>query len=309
MIQLALAVLADSFVQAQDDEKSEKEREALHNEAILVAKDSEGKTEETTGEDDASRLSKMVNQIKNAATSVDFSKSFSFKEDVPVVNWTVKAWQMVTGLCRQLVLSHYFQNFIVGAIILNTVTMAMTRHEQHLFEENICKNRCDLDPQLPARASDSCSGRLFNSTFIADGTGGGERPPQVAFCFLKNDADFKFESGNRYHGANCSLAKTRDQCILNGGVDNLGCHWIGSEDSGDCRLGLYSPEQFAASAEIGPGGLTGTLSLRHICGDGHPGSSQCQMSNPTEMAVLEKINEVLPPLCDGPVCACLAKQY
>lgn len=35
VIQLALAVLADSFVQAQEDEKLETEREALHDKAIL----------------------------------------------------------------------------------------------------------------------------------------------------------------------------------------------------------------------------------------------------------------------------------
>lgn len=60
VIQLALAVLADSFVQAQEDAKTEKEREALHDEAILrrieVPVEKPRRTRSVLGKADSARL-------------------------------------------------------------------------------------------------------------------------------------------------------------------------------------------------------------------------------------------------------------
>lgn len=201
VIQLALAVLADSFVEAQTDEKNKREQEALHKEAILRQVDRLPmvRLEDVGSNTRMQRLSVRMRSALSSMLESDMTKSFtsmSFTETPhPLVLRLRELWSRLRFVCRVMVNSSYFQNFIIAAILVNTTTMALVQHDQDLFETEICRSRCDLDPGLPADAGQHCAGPLFNRTYYSDGQGGGMRPRQRAFCFLEDDATLGIEEG------------------------------------------------------------------------------------------------------------------
>jgi hypothetical protein len=349
VMQLALAVLADSFVQAQEAERTEKEREALHSEAILFAKvdeEPEGHGLSPGMDPSRSMYGRLKKRLSMDGVQLPVSglqlPTIHVKQDSMLTLWfgkVVHVYNIAKGASERLVQTSWFQNFILVCIVANTVTMMLTYHDQPLFEDNICRRRCDLDPQLPSAAREHCTGPLFDRAFVSDGRGGRMRPTQEAFCYLQGDAEVELPTASRYHGANCSRHSDRESCNSDRGVTGVGCYWFidhawfwemdgprtrvdrrvpdhsfidgrlawyrdGKLDEekwnsthayklelppGDCRLGLYSAEQFAEKAELAGG--TQKISFRHLCGDGK--RDLCPTFSPSKQNVLESINLVL----------------
>jgi hypothetical protein len=73
--------------------------------------------------------------------------------------------------CRNLVKSSMFQDAIFAVIIVNSIVLFLSYHDQNALEGSICQRRCDLDASLPANASAHCTGPLFNRTWYSDGAG------------------------------------------------------------------------------------------------------------------------------------------
>jgi len=292
VIQLALAVLADSFVQAQDDEKTEKEREALHNEAILRPIEVAVKVR-TRG----AFLSRLFGQPDGGILSPRTAGRSLVNRCVG--DAVYQAVGRVRTLFRVMVKSKRFEQAIIFAILANTVIMMMDGHDQDLFEAEICRKRCMLDPGVPAGMHSLCDGPLFNRTFDSDGTGGGFRPRQVAFCFMNGDGDVEFEASSPYLGSACSARATEGECLGSPGVNGRGCYWFpdlqfGYQDPmrstrGLCKMPLYTASNFAQNASVGGAG-TSTISLRHLCGDD---LSLCNTFDPAQRVVLDDINSVL----------------
>jgi hypothetical protein len=173
----------------------------------------------------------------------------------------------IAGVAYVMIKSAYFQRFIMTIIVVNSLVMFWNYHSQPIFENHICKRRCDLDSSLPANASSRCSGPLFLRSWQSDGAGGGERAPQKAFCFLADD------------GA-CSRHTTRQQCAdaVSHLPSALGCYFFAETwkypsmtvetrpdlasgtDKGECKAGLYAPHSFT-HVQGRP------ISLRQVCGD------------------------------------------
>ena len=337
VMQLALAVLSDSFVQAQEAEKTEKEREALHKEALLGREESV-KGFKPTRKHSGRRLSAVyLGLVRQSSSLFDAGASFKLSRKVErkppfVVRMLSAVWARGTGVCAVLVNSSWFQNFILLCIVVNTVTMMLAYHDQYMFEDSICKRRCDLDPHLPAAAAASCMGPLFDRKWVYDGRGGRERPPQEAFCYLRADSDVALPAASRYHGANCSMHTTLASCNADRGVTGRGCQWFTRQgvwmgimgqaqwwqdrsvpDSshpdgrlawfrdgeldpaaqaaavepepepaeGECRLGLYSPQEFAERADVGGAGAGAAQHPAHLRGK-HAGRRRALRALPAE---------------------------
>lgn len=300
VIQLALAVLADSFVQAQEAERSETEREALHNEAILCPKKVDNQALMGVGSFKGlqvlSKASFHITKLRQKLPSETFSTNVrKLQQKHPILDKCVAAgkyaWGQTRHFCRIVVNSQYFSNFILLAIMTNTIAIALDQHDQDLFEHEICRRRCDLDPWLPAEASEHCRGPLFQRTFVSDGLGGGERPRQNEFCYLMDDAEIAFEANTKYYGSNCSSFQTKNDCEGSMTEKGMSCAWA-KKASGEeaCGLGLYSPLSFSEEAELGWNGEKKSISLRHICGDELGG---CALFSPQMNEVLDMVNEVL----------------
>mmetsp|Transcript_8879 Transcript_8879/g.23151 ORF Transcript_8879/g.23151 Transcript_8879/m.23151 type:complete len:1940 (-) Transcript_8879:70-5889(-) len=314
VIQLALAVLADSFVQAQEDAKTEKEREALHDEAILRRRERKVEAPKKKNwlnrgiQNASSRSMIMVQGSAARSTPGAFGKALKHPTVSKVLGAVASNFALVRARCRQLVTSQWFGQTIVVVILLNTATMMLDHHDQLTYENNICRNRCAIDPGIHVRAIDACTGPLFERAYASDGQGGGERPQQTGFCYLENDASFNvagtgggdedsyFVEGSRYGVSRCS-DKGEDECEGTVGGSGMPCRWtaettdsLGAAVPGRCKMMLYNATNFAERAETGFLGNYGTISLRHLCGvDG----SGCGTSDAALSQNLEDINLVL----------------
>eukprot|EP00960_Hanusia_phi_P041825 755164-Hanusia_phi.AAC.7 len=249
VLQLALAVLSDAYLQAVEEEKSEKEMEALHEEAILKPNENQNKA----GSRKSSKVFETINMLSAIRVSWKrLSISKRYDEKLASASATIRSY------VRRVVFSPYFVNLITVAIILNSVVMAMYFHDQTLYETNICQRRCALDPSLPANASDYCVGPLFNRTWDTDGQGGGQRPDQSVFCFMTNDALIWPNSNS-----SCSTKTNPVDCANAAGRTGLGCYFT---TSGTCQLGMYTAATFGYQTGIVESSPI-RISLRQLCGD------------------------------------------
>lgn len=296
VMQLALAVLSHSFVQAQEDEKTAIEREALHVEAILqvpptfvreqgsFAHHQKNKFEPHShgilsfgiiGKDVGSSRDNSNVSI-SMADRVKFTYIFLTRIKNPhllvVKEYFQQAFHRLQTMCRMIVRSTNFESTIMLAIFLNAVCLAIDFHDQDVYEQSICRRRCDLDPSMPASAK--CMGPLFNRTFSPDGEGGGERLPQIGnnFCFMD------------YHEAVplshvCANETTSESCWS----AHPDCRWFDGHHNQPCKSGIYNYSTLASE-----GGST--LSLRHICGDD---LAQCITYPPQLDMVISYANQVL----------------
>jgi hypothetical protein len=164
-------------------------------------------------------------------------------------------WAKARGAARRVVKSPVFQRGIIVVILANTACLALDRHDQDVFEGNVCRRRCELDPRLPRSALPSCGGPLFNRSWSFDGKGGGVRPPQQHFCFLSGDAALPLPPGSPLAGHRCSSFTDVDSCTA-----QSACGWILDE----CRLGLYTMATLAADPQ-GTATLP-VLRFRDLCG-------------------------------------------
>jgi len=256
IVQLALASLSDAFLLAKEEEKTQKEKEALHDEAILK-------------EDVRIRMNKKMSafSVLRRRMSVESTslKGLSIRnlsllgrldDSMKKISEFLRI-ERARELTRSLVYSVYFQRFIIFCIIVNTVLMMINWHDQALFEDSICKRRCDIDPSLPANASGNCVGPLFNRSFYSDGQGGGERPLQTAYCFMENDGV-------------CSKYETRGTCVNSVGFNGMPCHFFPTvrnytvvpdmSETGACKTALYTSQSFVQH-------MGKVISLRQLCGD------------------------------------------
>lgn len=300
VIQLALAVLSHSFVQAQEEEETAKEREALHEEAILqvpravhvrnvhekVRKQKlarEHQTPSTMSMDGKEELQErdihrgcsnesigMVDRSKVTYMSITRVRNHHLRF---ILDSAAAAYAKCQTVCRIIVRTSHFENIIIFAIFLNAVCLACDFHDQDLYETSICKRRCDLDMSLPADASEKCMGPLFNRTYSYDGAGGGEKMPQAGknFCFM----DYH-ESVAWTHV--CAAQTNAEDCW---GTDP-DCRWFEGKAQ-PCKRGIYNYSTLAEERGM-------TLSLRHICGDD---LTQCITYPPVLDLVISNINQVL----------------
>ncbi|EKX46067.1 hypothetical protein GUITHDRAFT_55688, partial [Guillardia theta CCMP2712] len=130
IVQLALASLSDAFLLAkepepltqllrQEEEKTQKEKEALHDQAILK-------------EDVRLQVSK---------SNVDTSSL----RGIPI-----RRLSLLSSLARSLVYSVYFQRFIIVCIISNTVLMMINWHDQVSFPSQLFSQLNNINLVLTA---------------------------------------------------------------------------------------------------------------------------------------------------------------
>lgn len=301
VIQLALAVLSHSFVQAQEEEETAKEREALHEEAILqvppavhvkntyekvrkqqIVRDQKTPsgimtmdTNEESLERDVHRgySNESIGMVDRLKVTAMFITRVRNKRLRSILDSVGSAYAECQKVCRVIVRTSHFENIIIFAIFLNAICLACDFHDQGLYEESICKRRCDLDMSLPADASEKCTGPLFNRTYSSDGAGGGGRMPQTGrnFCFM----DYH-ESLTWTHG--CAAQMTAEDCWR----ADPDCRWFEGQAQ-PCKHGIYNYSTLAEERGM-------TLSLRHICGDY---LTQCITYPPSLDLVISNINQVL----------------
>ena len=246
-------------------------------------------------------------RLKSQATwaAMNRQKASITGKDSVLEKWLTavsSVWARIKSVVKPIIHAPIFQNIITAAILLNAAIMGMYHHNQLFYEEDICKHRCDLDPGLPANASQYCHGPLFNRTWTSDGFGRGTREPQRAFCFLAEDEKVFGKSLDT-----CWQHKTREDCENpeNRGKNGLGCFYF---DEGEftewnyaiepgCKMGLYDSNSFAAQApqlteynQTQKSIVSMKLGLRQVCGDN--GLACLQMPSKLDM-VLDTVNMVL----------------
>ena len=313
VIQLALAVLADSFVQAQEDAKTEKEREALHDEAILrrieAPADKHKRSKSVMGKADSTRLDSNSQGGLNSGSgggtvvhpwySLPFLRGSGHKRSHGsgfgghAYTSVVAGLKLIQDKTRQLVFNKWFSRGILCVIILNTCTMMIDHHNQDVFEDSVCKRRCEIDPMISVDGAKNCAGPLFNRTWDTNNEGGGTRPQQAAFCFMEDDANVDFNYG--WGESKCSV-QNETGCAMTLGGNGMPCHWFnvmtwdGGTLPGKCKASLYTSDNFAENAPVGLNGAITTVSFRHLCGDA---GEMCPSADSQMADVIEMINQVL----------------
>ena len=326
VLQLLLAVLSESYTDAQSDLQLEKEREAMDAEAILKKEEDQKAVRKVSfkrrirnffrrlsgrppirvapapspapssplqvmGEPKVLRKKKL-DKAKKAQSFVAGQDSVRLEK---VLSGLENVGTAMQTFCRPIIQASIFDNVLLVAIILNAAIMGAYHHSQLYYEADICKRRCDLDVNLPANASQYCHGPIYNRTWEHDGTGSGFRPPQRAFCFLDQDHRvFPALQAENF----CSQHTTRDACEAAPGKNGLGCYyfsegekqitdWIYSVTPG-CKMGLYDSNTFASHVDLPVGSRS--LGLREVCGDD---LSQCTSFPRETETMLETANLVL----------------
>mmetsp|Transcript_36771 Transcript_36771/g.97582 ORF Transcript_36771/g.97582 Transcript_36771/m.97582 type:complete len:507 (-) Transcript_36771:4193-5713(-) len=248
-------------LQAQDEQRTEREREALYEEAILIPPgvDYEIKKQEAA----AASGKASPRQPRRCFTR-------AFERD----GWVANRWAAARGHARSIAFSPWFQRTMNLVIVANFICLALEYHDQDTFEDSICKQRCGGDPRLPPSAQARCQGPLFNRSWTFDGNGGGTRPNQGVFCFIDRDVEIAdtdwLAAGGDLRHSNCSLARDVDSCTDAG----ASCGWV----RGRCMLGLYSATSFAVNVS---GSWTlqlnqsSTLTLRDLCGSVSEFGARC----------------------------------
>jgi hypothetical protein len=302
VLQLLLALLSESYTQAQNEEARRIEVEALNVQALLkqvkgskaariswkqrirsliawirgkstkVAPGEEQRFARTSSDDAFERPDVANGQtlIRKRQSQLSRRQSFVAGKDSIFVERLLSALSSASAFCIPIIKSPIFIQCMNVAILLNAALMAMYHHSELYYETSICKRRCDLDPNLPANASQYCSGPLFNRTWDADGSGRGVRPPQRAFCFLEQDERVWPEHKHQ----SCSQHVTRDACESAPARNGIGCYFVEEGDFTEwayaiprgCKLGLYDSDSFAAIAPY-VNGHSVKFGLQEFCGD------------------------------------------
>jgi hypothetical protein len=339
VLQLLLALLSESYTQAQNEEARRLEVEALNVQALLKqAKGTRaariswkqrirslvawirGKSAKVApGEEQCASPPHLVartasgDSVASDGTNVQKTlirkrqpqlarrQSYVSGGDSIFVEKLLTALSSASAFCLPIIKSPIFINGMNVAILFNAALMGMYHHSELFYEENICRRRCDLDPNLPANASQYCSGPLFNRTWDADGSGRGVRPPQRAFCFLEQDELVLPEHKHR----SCSQHVTRDACESAPARNGIGCYFVEEDDFTEwayavrpgCKLGLYDSNSFAAIAPYVNGygePRSVKFALRDFCGEdtGDPRNPCKGLPHDLENA-LETTNTVL----------------
>ena len=244
------------LVQAQEEQRTERAREALHDESVLQIRMPDAPNVETIGTRRRfSTLSSVPNILRKDSRSYNSFMS-AFKLDLPVPRFITRAWDRARRVSRTIVQNLQFQRSMTVVILLNTLFLALDYHDQSLFETSICRRRCEIDQNIPSSAVSNCVGPLFNRSWTFDGQGGGKRQSQKLFCFIENDAAIRFPTSSIYaSGANCSTFIDIDNCI-----EQPMCGWIENK----CKLGLYTTTTFAANTS---GSVSSNrITFRDLCG-------------------------------------------
>ena len=318
VLQLLLALLSESYTQAQAEEESRIEAEALNVQALLkqpsgnkrktiswkqrirnfvqwfkgkpkrVAPNSEDgdwpiARTGTGGTFDSSDHSAPAHSPMQAVSDGGLirkrqrlarKQSFIAGKDSVFVESLLSGITAISAFARPIIMSSLFINMMNVAILLNAALMGTYHHSELYYESRICERRCELDPNLPANASQYCNGPLYNRTWDDDGSGRGTRPSQRAFCFLEQDElvwpEHKHDS--------CSQHTTRDACESATARTGIGCYFVEEGEFTEwayaikpgCKLGLYDSNSFAESAPF-LDGMSIKLGLREICGDDNDG--------------------------------------
>jgi hypothetical protein len=246
--------------QAQEEQRTERAREALHDESVLQIR-----MPASLGMDESRRrlgsrfspfsVMSVPNRLRKESSSF-LSALKSMQTRIPIPDCLGQVWAFFRTSSRAIVQSQYFQGTMIVVIIVNTVCLALDYHDQSLFEKSICRRRCEIDPSIPASALPHCVGPLFNRSWTFDGQGGGKRKSQTLFCFLENDAAISFPKHSLYApGYNCSKFVDIDSCS-----EQPRCGWI----SNSCMLGLYTSTTFAANASGSSNSQK--ITFRDLCG-------------------------------------------
>uniref|UniRef100_A0A7S4PLT5 Uncharacterized protein n=2 Tax=Guillardia theta TaxID=55529 RepID=A0A7S4PLT5_GUITH len=193
--------------------------------------------------------------------------------------------QKARSAVRVLVLHTWFQNFVLFAIVMNTIVMAMYYHDQTLFESNICQRRCEIDPTIPANATSHCRGPLFNRSWDTDGQGGGQKPDQSTFCFMERDAEFWPDQQA------CSQFTNEGDCANAQVSHGVGCVFFPDVGvNGTCMLALYNSYTFVYQSDVIYPDRMQRIGMRHVCGDG---LNECATFPTTLNHVLDETNFAL----------------
>eukprot|EP00292_Cryptomonas_paramecium_P002249 CAMPEP_0113729636 /NCGR_PEP_ID=MMETSP0038_2-20120614/42674_1 /TAXON_ID=2898 /ORGANISM="Cryptomonas paramecium" /LENGTH=1415 /DNA_ID=CAMNT_0000661529 /DNA_START=107 /DNA_END=4352 /DNA_ORIENTATION=+ /assembly_acc=CAM_ASM_000170 len=266
VMQLVLAVLNESFDQAQEEQRTERAREALSEESILVPPGLGMSGGHRNG-----RACSIVGGFHsskprdNRDTGLPTDDGQEGKWYLLPLSTVSTGWAQGRRLARIVARSPWFHRVMSLVIVANFVCLAMESHDQDLFEDSICRRRCGGDPRLPPAAKSRCHGPLFNRSWTFDGQGGGTRPNQEVFCFIDRDAEIAgtdwAAAGGEFGASNCSLAQDVNSCT-NAGAS---CGWV----RGRCMLGVYSAISFAVNVSgswtIEPNRSL-SLSMRDLCG-------------------------------------------
>ena len=240
--------------QAQEEQRTERAREALHSESVLQIRTPSSLNLGSTGI--RRRLSTFtgVQSLMRKESAGSFNLNRLLK--IPVPEGVVRLWESARGVARAAVQNAYFQRIITTVILVNTLCLALDYHDQNLFEDSICRRRCEMDPNIPAAALPFCVGPIYNRSWTFDGQGGGKRQSQSLFCFLEKDAIVEFPATSIYApGYGCSRYTDIDNCTA-----QTMCGWIGNT----CKLGLYTTTTFAANTS--GSSLSADISFRELCG-------------------------------------------
>jgi hypothetical protein len=309
VLQLLLAVLTDQYDKAQNDAALEKEKEAMDEKAILRPDQEDherkvnglkqyihnafmwiGRNLQASNKKRSSRVSTVFpnedttihaesseadidNSDAQAGTDssgngVGVIRSDLLDDSLDAMN---NIWTKIQEKCCIIIKSTAFDRVMLVAIVTSTACMGVYHHSQFHYEADICSRRCDIDPSLPANASQHCHGPLYNRTWDTDGAGGGTRLPQRAFCFLDND---NIIFPQLAEDQTCAQHNDRTSCESAVGRNGLGCYffkegqyseWTYSITPG-CKMGLYDPNTFASNTAFWNGAIV-KLGLREICGD------------------------------------------
>uniref|UniRef100_A0A6T8D018 Ion transport domain-containing protein n=1 Tax=Cryptomonas curvata TaxID=233186 RepID=A0A6T8D018_9CRYP len=282
VVQLALAVLAEAFVLAQEEQRTERAREALHDESVLQIRMPDALNVETIGTRRRFSTFSAVPSILRKDSRSYFSFVSAFKVDLPIPHFITRAWERARRVSRTIVQNLHFQRSMTVVILLNTLFLALDYHDQSLFESSICRRRCEIDQNIPSSAVSNCVGPLFNRSWTFDGQGGGKRQSQNLFCFLENDAAISFPTSSIYSGGtNCSTFKEIDDCN-----EQTMCGWMDNK----CKLGLYTATTFAANTS---GSVSSSrITFRDLCGGLNEIPKKCPNYPPRLSDGLEVANYV-----------------
>ena len=295
VIQLALAVIANKYFIAQEEERTLRARIAMDEEAVLQTGDMQTLAEIQINL--VRRKSKFLTRRRSSILP-QFLDRFNFVAIqgflerlrnglymcIPGLKSLVKfmknEFAVLRHRCNILVMNSAFSKFILLAIVLNTICMAIEHHDQPLYEKSICQRRCDLDPDLPANAS--CIGPVFNRTFDVDAAGLKVRHAQLrSFCFLDSNPVVS-------KSVVCNKLGTVEECY----ASTANCFWVNQQvalfsqsnpNYKPCKMGLYNGEEFGQESGA-------VLSLRHLCHDDNLG---CPAFNPVVLGATTAINTVL----------------
>jgi len=329
VLQLLLAVLSDSYMEAQGDLHFEKEREAMDVEAILKVQDLHqnmrrkpsmkrriqnffrwisGRKPKVAPSPMSSPLPRNGNGEELGAGTIFRKKkldkakkaqSFVAGQDSAcleaVLTGVDGAFGTMQRVCRPIIQAPAFDNLLLVAIILNAAVMGVYHHSQLYFEGDICKRRCDLDINLPANASQYCHGPIYNRTWDHDGTGSGYRPAQRAFCFLDQDhLVFPGEKAENF----CSQHTTREACEAAPSKNGLGCYYF-SKGAQQITDWIYSVspgckmglyDSNSFASSVQFPSRRSSLGIRQVCGDD---LSQCTSFPREAELLLEAANLML----------------